>query len=132
LFHNLDTDPVADEPLVHYIFSRSHFAPTKGRVKPAAFEVPEDDPALSVYRIQGLNEPSIWVLGQRFAAGGRTLHARAQLTVAQATPPPLVIAREEPPPRHAVVTGWPAAKHERVSFAQRLAADSALFVRPRG
>src|SRR5947208_9019929 len=28
-----------------------------------------------------------WVLGQRFAAGGRTLHARAQLTVAQATPP---------------------------------------------
>ena len=73
-----------------------------------------------------------WVLGQRFAAGGRTLHARAQLTVAQATPPPLVIAREEPPPRHSVVTGWPAAKHERVSFAQRLAADSALFVRPRG
>ncbi len=96
-----------------------------------AFELPDNDLQLSLFRVQGLDESSIWTLGLVYAAQGRTLYARGQLTVSQATPPPLTIRPDEPPPRHSVVTGWPLAKNERVSLYQRLAADATLFVRPR-
>jgi hypothetical protein len=123
----IGSELLPNERLSRYIFSRSQFTP--GRVKPRAFE-PPPDLKLSVFRIDGLDEKKIWEIGLHDARGpsNRTLHARGDVTVAIVKGVSLHARREEPPPRHAVINGWPASKDHRMSLAQRLAAHSTLAI----
>jgi hypothetical protein len=124
-------EPLPDEPLARFILSKKHFTST--RVRPQAFEPPEKELQLSVFRTCGLNESRIWELGRKLVAEPRerTLYARANLSVGPVRNLNLGVRRCEPPLRHADIGGWPASKSERMSLAQQLAAESVLSIAPR-
>jgi hypothetical protein len=131
-FPGISVEPSASEPAARFIFSKSHFSRTSRRVKPRALEPPEDDLELSVFRTHGLSSERIWDLGTRFATGlsHRSIHARADFPFAEAFACALSARRDEPPPRHAVLHGWPTGKDARMSVAQQLAARVILELPP--
>jgi len=100
-------------------------------VKPGAFQ-PDADTTTSVYRTVGLQESAIWKIGDEHAANGRpAAQARAELTVQQVRDVGLDLRADDPPPRHAVIINWPAAKDEWKSTSQELAALATLVMRNR-
>ncbi len=73
------------ERICRYLFQRSHFVPTKRRVKYGAF-LPDSNGQTSVFIISGLTEGQIWDIGQNVVArlSQRSLKARADLFASHA------------------------------------------------
>ena len=100
-----------------------------------ALEPPPDD-ELSVFRTEGLQEVDVWKLGDMYATRSREgpPKAGAVFHVSVAQTHGLTVREDEKPPeppRHAVVTDWPTVESQRMSVAQKLAADCRLKVRQR-
>lgn len=74
----------------------------------------------------------VWEIGRRQVAkvSGRTLHARADLSVSTVFEIGLQVEPDEPPHRHANIQGWPENKPEKMSLAQQLAAGALLVIYP--
>lgn len=85
----------------------------------------------SVFHINGLDEASIWVIGETHVAGplGKTLYGRGDILAAVVEEKKLGIDYDNTPPRHANIIGWPTEKHEQKSLAQELAAEAKLKLR---
>ncbi|MEO8138478.1 MAG: hypothetical protein ABI742_02470 [Gemmatimonadota bacterium] len=115
--------------MARFLLSRSHFAATKGRVKFAAF-LPGPEGALSMYAVQGLADPAVWELGDRWVAAPatRTVHARAELE-SRLIREPLRIELDDDPPRHRSVIGWLAEASEQQQLALELANAARLLMR---
>jgi hypothetical protein len=115
------------------ILVQRHFSTQKQIVKYGAFL-----PALfegawltSVFDTDGLDDEAIWDLGAVHVAAGRgaPVYGHAEITRAKIEAQSLSIERSEPPVRHCDIVGWPAAKEDRLSLAQELAAASKLKLR---
>lgn len=121
---------ITDEPLTRFIFSRSHFNVPKNRVKHQAF-LPPTDLKLSVFRIEGLTDGEVWQIGEGLEAERDDhLHARADLASDAVVTVGLSAIRDEPPPRHANIIGWPPDdKDSRKILAMELAAVASLATR---
>ena len=126
----LRSSPANDESVSRFIFSSRFFSATKSQVKGKAFEPSDRDNSTSVFRIIGLTEEQIWYLGHHFVAQNRTssLRARADVSVSVINNLQLRLVPDEPPPRHANITGWPEEKDRRMSLAQLLAAEATLVL----
>lgn len=121
-------DPRPDDPLARYLFTKNHFARTKELVKPGAF-LPPPDLNLSVFQTRGLSTAQVWRIGGEVAmARGRTLRARANLSVSAVLEAKLRVAPDNMPPRHANIVGWPETEEARLSLAQQLAASASLHL----
>ena len=81
-----------------------------------------------MFRIPGLSEKEIWQFGDVYVAAvvGRKILARAELSVGQVDRIGLRVEPDEPPPRHANITGWASEKDRWMSQAQELAALATL------
>lgn len=125
---SLPSDPAADEVTTRYLNQEGHFVPSTGRVKPRAFHPARNDHKTSVFRISGLSERQIWLIGDIYveAVVGRKILARAEVSVAHVHSLELRVEPDEPPPRHANITGWAAEKDRWMSKAQELAALATL------
>ena len=101
---------------------------SNGRVKPRVFHPAPKDHKTSVFRIPGLSEKEIWQFGDVYVAAvvGRKILARAEVSVGQVNSIALRVEPDEPPPRHANVTGWASEKDRWMSQAQELAALATL------
>jgi hypothetical protein len=126
------------EPLARFIFSRSHFSPAKKIVKAPAFIPAPDDLQTSVFRIYELGERQIRDIGEDV---GRTqnpprsprargeIEVNAVLNVGVNVGVSLHVIPDEPPPRHAEITGWPRDdKPQQLEIAKLLAAVARLVV----
>lgn len=133
LFTPLPSDPRPGEVVARFIFHRNQFDAQASRVKPRALEPASGDSTTSVFRVIRLAERSIWGLARRYIepTRGPTL-GRADFIVSAAQRLGLDVRASEPPPRHTVLSNWPAEKHARMSLAQRLAAEATLVVREAG
>lgn len=91
-----------------------------------------NDHKTSVFRISGLTERQIWLIGDiRVAAVvGRKILARAEVSVTHVCGVGLRVESAEPPPRHANITGWATEKDRWMSEAQEIAALAILRLRP--
>ena len=80
-----------------------------------------------------LSEKEIWQFGDVYVAAvvGRKILARAEVSVGQVDSIALRVEPDEPPPRHANITGWASEKDQWMSQAQELAALATLRV-PKG
>jgi len=125
---SLPPDPTPDELTARYLHQRDHFAPVSGRVKPRAFHPAPKDHKTSVFRISGLSENEIWRFGEVYVAAvvERKILARAEVSVGQVDGIGLRVETDEPPPRHANITGWASEKDQWMSQAQELAALATL------
>lgn len=122
------------EQLARFIFSRKLYSPAKAEVKYAAF-MPRRRSETSVLevpvsRISGLPEVEIWTIGEQVGQqSGRTLRARADISVSMVYARELHVDPDEPPPRHANITGWPETESEQELIAIELAAGALLRVK---
>lgn len=98
-------DHVADdEDLARFLTQSSHFNATMA--KPAAFLPSPKDRATSVSRHGGALRDELWSLGL-VASGDRKLYGAAILKAGVAREASLEVHADEPPPRHALLIGWP-------------------------
>ena len=76
-------------------------------VKPAAFLPNPKDRETSVFRHGSEPRDSLWAIVDEYAAGGRNLHGVAICKARHVREVQLEVMADEPPPRHAVIRGWP-------------------------
>ncbi len=115
-----------NESLTRFMFSRDDFAEMKGVVKARAF-FPDNRGETSVFRTAKLSHEAIWEIGNKIRE--ESLKARGELLCAVPREIGLrVEAATEDHPRHAVIVGWPAEKHEMKMLTARLSAAATLYV----
>jgi hypothetical protein len=118
------------EPLARYLFSRSHYSPKYGKVKPGAF-LPRDG-ATSVFNVAGLSSvEEIWEIATEFVGrrGNRNLHGHAEIDSGAVLEAGLSLEVDNDPPRHANIVDWPEEKAERKARALKLASAAILWLR---
>jgi len=97
---------VADEEdLARFLTSSSQF--NTRMVKPAAFLPSAADRETSIFRHGPEPPEALWAIGDLHAAGGRTIHGAAIVKAQNVRAALLEVVADEPPPRHAVIRGWP-------------------------
>lgn len=102
----LPEDVGDDEDLPRFLTQSSHF--TAAATKPAAFMPAPRGNETSVSRHGREPLEALWRLGQT-AAGERKLYGAAFVKAGQVRTINLDVIASEPPPRHAVIRGWPVA-----------------------
>ena len=121
------------EPIARFVFRRKGFIPSKRQVRPTEFLPPPDGGETSVFRVMDLSEEAIWRLGEEVGKERQKLpKGRAQFVAAGAGRVGLHLDADDDPPRHANLVGWPATKPERLTVAQRLAAECEIHLRSEG
>ncbi len=124
-------DVSEQEKLSRFIFSRSHFSPTKGEVKFGAFIPPKGSKDLSVYRISTLDDEAIWEIGLTEVQRAQGLKARADLLAKVVFDIGLeVVPETSTHALHANITPWSDDEVERKSLATELALKSRLVIFP--
>jgi hypothetical protein len=101
-----------------------------GTVKPREFLPCENDGILelSVYAIQGLPEDEIWRLAKREIP--KSVLGRGDLAPQEVIPHGLRVNRDDVPPRHANILGWPVLKDEQNAIAVELSGIARPTHRP--
>jgi hypothetical protein len=92
-----------DENLARFLTSSGHF--NTQMVKPSAF-LPSADRETSVFRHDGDPTSELWAMGSQHL-GGRSFHGAAIVKARDVRAISLEVMADEPPPRHAVIKGWP-------------------------
>lgn len=134
--------PISDnERLSRFIFDQDAFTASTGRMSFRQFLPPmkgDYTEEVSVMRTETLAEEVVWTLGQDTAAeaSGRSVRARADFAALAARAGRIGIWQLDvqpsvPPPRHALVVGWPpvSQREARKSLAQQLRRGAQLVVR---
>lgn len=116
-----------DEVLSRFLTSSNQFAASSLRVKPSAF-MPPPDKKLSCFVTTGLEPNEIWEIADR-AITGRPVYGSADIGTREIHDEGLVVERDDVPPRHVNILGWPAEKDAQKEIAQALAAAATLRVR---
>jgi hypothetical protein len=122
---------VADsERLSRFLVFRKWFNPEGDYVKPAAF-LPDQNLETSVFRATDLADVGVWPLAEDAVIHreGAALHGRADIFARNVRAIGLEIHAQEPPPRHADLTGWAREKDAQKSRAQQLSAAAKLVIR---
>lgn len=122
-----------EEDLSRYLLSSSYFARTKGQVKYSAF-MPNSQGKTSIYRVSGLEDETIWEIGENFVRKpiikkqpSCKLHGRADFKGNAVFECALeVVADTSPHPRHADLVGWADNKPSRQMAATQLANSARL------
>ena len=123
-------DLPGEEPLTRFL-THSRWLRADGSVRAIAF-IPHKH-QVSVFLTQGLDDPCVWSIGEESVArpSGKTIHGRADITVAAAQRHELSVDVDNNPPRHANLVGWPKDDKARwKSIAQDLAAEASSLRRP--
>jgi hypothetical protein len=121
-----------DDLLARFLCQKSHFKRTQNRATPEAF-MPPPDLNLSVYQITSLPEDEIWTLGRNVLQvhPQPRLYGRADVRVEAVQEQKLKAIRDDDPPRHVNVVGWPNyadGKDLMKSLAQQLAKSAKLYL----
>ncbi|MEY4750155.1 MAG: hypothetical protein RIQ60_2369 [Pseudomonadota bacterium] len=124
----------AAEPLSRFLTSDSQFNRTMA--KPSAFMPGPADGNTSVFRLAADPLPAVWDIADREIGTERRVRAVAVLTAGDVRRVKLEVEADEPPPRHANITGWPhiasdpeRMRAERKEFALLLAQAATLHLR---
>lgn len=117
------------DPICRFIVDKRHFSSANNRVKPNAF-LPEPTRQTSVFLIKSLSEDAIWTIGESaLGQSERVPRGRAQLTASDVAEVHLQLLVDNPPPRHAIIAGWPSEKDGQKALAIELASRSQLILR---
>ena len=127
-------DLVADEEnLARFLTQSSQF--NVSMPKPSAFLPSPKDRETSVSRHGSQPAQDLWALGL-VAAGERKLHGAALFKARIVRAAQLEVAADEPPPRHAVIRGWPwnaadpeLQKAKQKEMAALIASEAVLLLR---
>lgn len=124
------------EKLARFASDKSHYRIADNSVKPRAFDPQRRISAefqiieTSVSRVDGCSESEIWEMGDAaFVARQKLAIARSNIFVNQVRATGLMVVADEPPVRHAVISGWPSDDVEIETKMKELAAIATLTMR---
>jgi hypothetical protein len=114
------------ETLARFILQKNWFRPSDNTVRHAAFMPNPHNGETSVFRIAGMNDQSVWQIGDREVATkrGKPLLGRADIRTLNVMAKKLQVVPNEPPPRHANIVGWPDEKSKQLQIAVELAEEA--------
>jgi len=122
-----------EENIARFLYHRSLYS-TLGP-KTSAFLPHKQDRETSVFRHGSEPQEQLWAIGSD-VAGERYLYGAAIVKTRDVREARLIVHADEPPPRHAVITGWPwdendqkLQKAKQKEIAELLVSKSALLVR---
>lgn len=125
------------EPLSRFIFSSGHVKAGGSQAKWRAFYLKPTDKDVSIARIEGLDEESIWALGDETGAERQQRAiARADITRSKVqamrsdVAPRIDVVPDPPPPSHALIVNWPDQDEARRAICMVLAAEASAVPRP--
>ena len=121
-----------DELLARYATQSNHFRSSDKLVKKSLF-LPHPYQELSVTRHREAIDDEIWLAGYHVAAASnRTLYGRADIRADDCKIDTLRVVAEPTTdnPNHADIAGWPSAKQDQISLAQKLAAVATNLITP--
>lgn len=128
-------DHVGDgEDLARFLTSSNQFS--TARVKHAAFLPYAKDNRTSVFRHGRDSTAALWALGWKHVAGGRTIRGAGMVRASEVRAATLEVLADEPPPRHAAITGWPLLddpvlqKAKQKELAMQIASKAVLLQHP--
>ena len=105
------SEVVADEePLARFLTSSSLF--NAAMVKPAAYMPSPKDGNTSVFRHGDNPREALFQLALQHVGAERSLHGVALCSARQVRDAELEVVAQEPPPRHANITGWPSVGND--------------------
>lgn len=119
-------DSPSPEPIARFLRHRNHFSREENRVTERAF-LPGRDGATSVFCVEGLTESGMWTLAE--SNNISNFHGAGIVNGSDVREAGLLLARDDDPPRHASIVGWPTEKDARKSMAQDLASRASLRLR---
>ena len=106
--------------LARFLFQRSHYSPTNGALKPGAF-LPKDGHT-SVFDIIELDRTTIRTIGDGVGVTrSQALHGWGEFLHAHVTAAGLKFIRDDQPPRHGNLVGWPPDGPEHKAQAKAIA-----------
>lgn len=105
-----------DEWIARFLTQSGHFS--KRRIQPSAFLPSKKSQETSVSRHGRDPVDSLRELG-RIAAGDRNLYGAAVIKARHVRTVSLKVESNEPPPRHAVIRGWPWLENDPVAQKAR-------------
>jgi hypothetical protein len=116
--------------LARFLFQKNHFKRSENRPTPDAF-MPPPDLELSVYLVTNLSSEAVWELGMGVLNEHPQprLYGKADVTVGDVHDQKLKAFRDDDPPRHVNIAGWPSyadGKDRIKSIAQELARHALL------
>lgn len=116
--------------LARYLTHSNQFAAVAKNVKTSVF-MPHHM-ALSVFGIEYLSEQQIWNLGAENLSlnENRPIKGRAEILADTVTTIGLLLSKDNNPPRHANIIGWPEMKSEQKLYAGKLALRANLVLNP--
>ncbi|MGI8980923.1 MAG: hypothetical protein ACR2FY_16980 [Pirellulaceae bacterium] len=121
----LNIPSIADEELLARFIVNSNERRSDGNVTPKLF-LPYSRVDLSVNRHRNATEDETWSIGRKVAAQrGKALYGRADIRASSCRISPLdVLPMPILPenPNHAEIVGYPPAKEDQLSLAEKLAA----------
>jgi hypothetical protein len=122
----------ADEVLARFLLQKNHFKKAANRATPEAF-MPPPDLKLSVYLVTDLAETEISTLGKSVLHEHPQprLYGRANIRVGIVQDQKLKAFRDDDPPRHVNVIGWPSyadGKDLIKSISQQLAKSAKVNI----
>lgn len=136
-----ETAPLSDsisqgEPLTRFVTDKDHLDKPPRYVFWRAFRPKPAERELSIARIADLTAQEIWQLGDALAGtpSGRLVFGRADFSLtsvraARINGVSLDAVPDPPPPRHALIVGWPEDGNARRALAMLLAAGANQHVR---
>lgn len=111
--------------VARFLFQKGHYSSQKGIVKPGAF-LPKNGQT-SVFEVSGLEEEDVRLMGD--AAGrtrGRSPRGRGELETSDVTAAGLRFERDDVPPRHGNLVGWPSHGKEVKARCKAVAVELAV------
>ena len=117
--------------LARFLKQSNQFAAVAKNVRTSAFMPYNME--LSVFGIDNLSEEQTWDLGYRNLSLGlnKPIKARAEMLAEFVKKNGLQLVKDNNPPRHANIVGWPEAKHEQKLIAEKLALKAVLVLNPK-
>ncbi len=112
--------------LTRFLYNKGDFSPSKGKVRPRAFERAPGDEGLSTFLTEGLEREAVETLGR--AQRAQSLKALANLPAQTYVENDLRIDPDNSPERHVYILGWPEDEELQLEIRTKLA-DAAELVR---
>ena len=125
----IPVDP--SETLSRFILQKKVYRSSDHTVKYSAYLPNPSNSETSVFRTSDIADDQVWDIGDREVSvnRGKPILGRADIIADVVISKDLVMLPNEPPERHANITGWPDERSEQRMIALELAAEACLYLR---
>lgn len=127
---------VADDPIIRFLYESNEYKEMQNLVTAKAFTPHSKDKETSVFNLDPTDRNALWKHASLHGRQDKTVKAAAHISASAVVECNLKLASAIPPPKHAVINGWPfdigeeaMMRAQRLSLQQFLSSRSILLMK---